>query len=153
MKVGTRVKVVDDDYQFTTHWELFKQMGFKNAYEYRNLRDFENLEETDFVIFSKHQQEEKQLYGIIDEKGNQFLIEESGLEKIKKPKKVKEEQKEKPFPKLMKAIGSELVVFFTSEKIGLVLVGDEYITIYSYSDDWAMDFFEDTKENITVTFK
>ena len=147
MKVGSRVKVVDSGKAFIIGKDAYNDFGFKCEILPENYKNIE------FVVFSKSKQYCGIVYGIIDKKASRFLVSKEGLEKIKKPKKVKEEPIEKPFPKLMKAIGSELVVFFTSEKIGLVLVGDEYITIYSYSDDWAMDFFEDTKENITVTFK
>jgi hypothetical protein len=157
MKIGTRVRVVDESAQFTYKQEIFKIMGFKDCNEPRDLIYLKNYKEIKFVIFSKFELGNYgNIYGIIDDKGNQYLISKEGLQKIKKSKKVKEdpteEVKEKPFPKVMKAKSSELIVHFDKKGVGRVLQSNDKHNIGYFSDDWAMRTFEDIKEPITITF-
>lgn len=158
MKIGTRVRVVDSEKQYATYKEMFKIMGFKNPENGRNIRELQDYKDVCFVIFAK----EKHLifdffvYGIKDAKGNQYLIDKEGLGKIKKTKKTKKEPikevKEKPFPKVMKSKDSTKVVYFTEESKGIVVVPDAFNKLYTFSDVWIMQYFEDTDEQITVTF-
>lgn len=158
MKIGSRVKVINQMLQWTDSVDFFEKMGFKNPNNSRDLIKLKDYEKIKFTIFSKVINPEGGfLYGIIDEKGNQFLIEEEGLQKIKKSKKAKEEPiqeeevKEKPFPKVMKSIYSDLHVFFESEKIGQVVISDDGWHVGHISREWAMHTFEDIKEPITIT--
>ena len=152
MKIGTRVKVVDESAQFTYKQEIFKIMGFKDYNEPRDLIYLKNYKEIKFVIFSKFELGNYgNIYGIIDDKGNQYLISKEGLQKIKKSKKVEDEPiqeqevKKKPFPKVMKAISSDLHVLFESEKIGQVVISDDRWYVGHISEYWSIDTFEDIK--------
>jgi hypothetical protein len=158
MKIGTRVKIIDVLKHFPCFTEMFKKMGFKDAENHRKSADFMFMKNAEFIVFAKRKQEASRtvFYGIIDQKGNQYLFEKEGLQKIKKSKKVKEypteEVKEKPFPKVMKAKSSELIVHFDKKGVGRVLQSNDKHNIGYFSDDWAMRTFEDIKEPITITF-
>lgn len=156
MKIGTRVKVVDLKYHCKDFYGYFIKMGFKDIYIVRGIGNIEEVSQIEFVVFSIIKDSRSKFYGIIDQKGNQFLFEKEGLQKIKKSKKVKEEPteevKEKPFPKLMKTKNSTKVVYFTEENKGIVVVPDAFNKLYTFSDVWIMQYFEDTDEQITVTF-
>jgi hypothetical protein len=64
-------------------------------------------------------------------------------------------QEVKPFPKLMITTcrnPSDRIVFFLSEKIGIVIQSgslDNY-SVGSYSENWDMNFFTDYNEPITI---
>lgn len=134
-------------------------MGFKNPYDFHDIIEIKDYKDINFVIFAKekHDHFDYFVYGIIDKKGNQYLMGKESLKKIKKTKKAKEEPieevKEKPFPKIMKEIDSELIVYFTKKGVGHVFkFNHEYYFGY-FSDDWNMSCFEDVNEEITVTLK
>lgn len=57
------------------------------------------------------------------------------------------------FPCLGKSKYTELVVFFTSNKTGIVLIPDIICPIGEYSDSWAMDLFKPLKGETTIKFK
>ena len=160
MKIGTRVKIIDVLKHFPCYTEMFKKMGFKDAENHRKSAEFMFMKNAEFIVFAKdkHERTGITLYGIIDQKGNQFLFEKEGLQKIKKTKKVEDEPiqeqevKEKPFPKVMKAISSNIHVLFESPKIGQVVIPNDRWCVGHISESWDMDLFEDIKKPITITF-
>lgn len=154
MKIGTRVKIIDVLKHFPCFTEMFKKMGFKDAENHRKSADFMFMKNAEFIVFAKRKQEASRtvFYGIIDQKGNQYLFEKEGLQKIKSVKNVKEdtikeqeEAKVKSFPKVMKSIYSDLHVLFESEKIGQVVISDDRWYVGHISEYWSIDTFEDIK--------
>ena len=152
MKVGSRVKVVDSTKEVTSYLNAFTKMGLKNSITKRDIHLFL---ESSFVLFSKFDDSDNNngiICGIIDKKGNQFLVREEGLEKIKKPKKVKEEPKYKSFPKLMKSKDSDLLVLFESEGYGQVVKSDDNHIIGRISKYWAMEEFKDIDAELKIKY-
>ena len=159
MKIGTRVKIIDVLKHFPCYTEMFKKMGFNGADIEREIRDLYEVSQIKFVVFSIIKDSRGNFYGIIDKKGNQYLFQKEGLQKIKRVKNVKEdtikeqeEAKVKSFPKVMKSIYSDLHVLFESEKIGQVVISDDRWYVGHISEYWSIDTFEDIKEPITITF-
>ena len=62
----------------------------------------------------------------------------------------KKDENVKPFPKLMKYLKTQKIVFFVDERKGLVIVKDEYHCFGFYTEDWIMDYFTDYNEPITI---
>ena len=154
MKVGSRVKVVDFGKQYSGYERMFQAMGIPFDKEDITTMESRYYKDSVFVIFSKkrHFSDNTMICGIIDEKGNQFLVGKEGLEKIKKPKKVKEEPKYKSFPKLMKSKDSDLLVLFESEGYGQVVKSDDNHIIGRISKYWAMDEFKDIDAELIIKY-
>ena len=89
--VGTRVKVRDWGQLYTTYFNKFEEMGFKNPRKAKgNYFDVRwgkpnKFRGVAFKVFarSKHDGGCWGLYGIQDKKGNQFLIGTGGIRRIK----------------------------------------------------------------------
>ena len=68
--------------------------------------------------------------------------------------KIKERKKEvNDFPKLMKSNNSDLIVLFTSEFNGVVLVEGSTWSVGRVSDNWSMSGFIDLKGELTLKNK
>jgi len=154
MKVGSRVKVVDFGKQYSAYERMFQTMGIPFNKEDITTMESRYYKDSIFVIFSKkrHFSDNTMICGIIDTKGNQFLVSEEGLEKIKKPKKVKEEPTEKPFPKLMKSTHSELIVYFENENDGQVVNNNKHWKNGKMLKGWAKESFQDIDAELIIKY-
>lgn len=56
-----------------------------------------------------------------------------------------------PFPKLMLCRSTEMVVLFTSEKEGMVIIDDHVYNVGHYSVNWNANDFTDLPQHITIT--
>ena len=147
MKVGSRVKVVDSGKAFIIGKDAYNDFGFKCEILPENYKNIE------FVVFSKSKQYCGIVYGIIDKKASRFLVSKEGLEKIKKPKKVKEEESiEKPFPKLMKSTHSELIVYFENENDGQVVNNNKHWKNGKMLKGWAKESFQDIDAELIIKY-
>ena len=64
-----------------------------------------------------------------------------------------EEVKELEFPKLMKSTQGILLVLFTGQKEGIVLLGDDDWNLGHNSSSWNMGSFIDFNEELTLKNK
>lgn len=63
---------------------------------------------------------------------------------------VEPQPKVKSFPKLMINASSDLVVFFNTQKTGVVLTANKFHKAGDYRDDWVTESFVDYNESITI---
>ena len=85
MKIGDKVKIKKFGHVYTTYIDKFIEMGFKNPDEEKDINKSE-FRNTIFTIFAKgkHGNYDMNLFGIVDENGNQFLFSRKGLKHIRK---------------------------------------------------------------------
>ena len=83
MKKGTIVTVTDWGYVYSTFRSRFEELGFKNVNVNLSPSKTERHIDDKFFIFAKSRNDSgKKIYGISDLKGNQFLMDARGIEKV-----------------------------------------------------------------------
>jgi hypothetical protein len=80
MKIGDIVTIKDTGYLYSTYYDMFKKLGFKNPTSPHN-KLYEEKSKVKYTIFSKikHTDEGTMLYAVIDKIGNQYLVSKAGL--------------------------------------------------------------------------
>ena len=64
-----------------------------------------------------------------------------------------QEPKESEYPKLMKRCDNDLVVLFTSENDGVVLISSDYYELGYSSDDWENSAFKEYTGTLLLSNK
>ena len=84
MKIGDKVQIKKFGKVYTTYTEMFTKMGFKNPTLPKEIKDKKEFENVEFTVFAKekHQYENRNVFGIEDKSGNQFLFSKKGLRKV-----------------------------------------------------------------------
>lgn len=84
MKIGDKVKIRKFGHIYTTYTGMFIKMGFKDPESTKSITDKSLFTDVVFVIFAKekHTDEPRKVFGIEDEKGNQFLFSKKGLKRV-----------------------------------------------------------------------